>query len=111
MTLAAEQGLQTAAPALSVRTARRSRPLLILGVLALAVTSIGTGVFSLAYFTSQTTVGMPPFLAAGAAAAAAGAVGGSFFFAAAVDAVAFGAVGGSALRDERLRTALNEYGQ
>ena len=44
------------APALSVRAVHRTRPLLILAVVALAITSLGAGVFSLAYFTGTATV-------------------------------------------------------
>jgi len=47
------------APALPVR--RRARPILALGVVALAITSIGSGVFSLALFTSTTTIGANAF--------------------------------------------------
>jgi spore coat-associated protein N len=49
------------ASATSRSTARRARPLLALAVVALAITSIGAGVFSLALFTSTATVGANTF--------------------------------------------------
>src|SRR5689334_3200906 len=49
------------APALPVAARNRARPLLALATVALAITSLGAGVFSLAYFTSSTAVGANSF--------------------------------------------------
>lgn len=51
------------APVFPVPRQRRARPLLALATVALAITSIGTGVFSLALFTSTATVGANTFTA------------------------------------------------
>src|SRR5215212_5245499 len=49
------------APALPMPKPRRRTPLLALGAVALAITSIGSGIFSLAYFTSSATVAANTF--------------------------------------------------
>ena len=51
------------APAFPMPTVRRARPMLALATVALAITSLGAGVFSLAYFTSSATVGANTFTA------------------------------------------------
>ena len=43
-------------PSLSVSAPSRARPLLALAAVALAITSLGAGVFSMAYFTSSASV-------------------------------------------------------
>ena len=49
------------APSLSVSAPRRARPLLALAAVALAITSLGAGVFSMALFTSTASVGANTF--------------------------------------------------
>lgn len=51
------------APAHPAQARNRSRAVLVVAVVALAITSLGSAIFSLAYFTSQATVGSNSFTA------------------------------------------------